>query len=47
MMAISNNFSRNLQVYRDLLKNVGSRPTLLLMRGNELLIKKMVIRSIL
>lgn len=47
VMAISNNFSRNLQVYRDLLKNVGSRPTLLLMRGNELLIKKMVIRSIL
>ncbi|UYQ92785.1 aspartyl protease family protein [Chitinophaga horti] len=47
VMSVSNNFSGNLQVYRDLLKNVGSRPTILLMRDKELLIKKMVIRSIL
>ncbi|GAA0530928.1 hypothetical protein GCM10009415_10430 [Chitinophaga japonensis] len=47
ILAINNNFSNNLQVYRDLLKNVGTRPMLLLMRNNELILKKLPIKSIL
>lgn len=47
IVAISNNFSSNLQVYRELLKNVGSRPTMLVMRDKELMLKKIQIRSIL
>lgn len=47
ILAINNNFSNNLQVYRDLLKNVGTRPTLVIMRDNELSLKKIPIKSIL
>ncbi|KAA2244962.1 signal protein PDZ [Chitinophaga agrisoli] len=47
ILAINNNFSKNLQVYRDILKNVGTRPTLLLMRDTQLIIKKLPIKSIL
>lgn len=47
LVAVNNNFSSSLQVYRELLKNVGSRPTLLVMRDKELLIKRIVVKSIL
>lgn len=47
ILAVNNTFSSNLQLYRDILKNVGTRPTLLIMRGKELLIKKIQIKSIL
>jgi hypothetical protein len=47
ILAVNNTFSSNLQLYRDILKNVGTRPTLLVMRGKELLIKKIQIKSIL
>lgn len=47
ILAVNNNFTTNLQVYRDILKNIGTRPTLLLMRDGELLLKKLPIRSIL
>jgi len=47
IIAINNNISANLQLYRDLLKNVGTRPTLLIMRDKELLLKKIQIKSIL
>lgn len=47
ILAVNNNFTNNLQIYRDQLKNIGTRPTLLLMRDGELLLKKLPIRSIL
>ena len=47
ILAINNNFSTNLQLYRDILKNIGTRPKLLLMRNNELMVKQLPIRSIL
>lgn len=47
IVAINNAFSTNLQLYRDLLKNVGTRPTILIMRDKELLLKKIQIKSIL
>lgn len=47
IIAINNFFSNNLQLYRDILKNVGTRPTLLIMRDKELMIKKIQIKSIL
>lgn len=47
VLAVNNNFTNNLQIYRDQLKNIGTRPTLLVMREGELLLKKLPIRSIL
>lgn len=47
ILAINNNFSNNLQVYREVLKNVGTRPIILLMRNNDLILKKIPIKSIL
>jgi hypothetical protein len=47
LVAINNTFSNNLQLYRDLLKNVGTRPILLIQRNEELLLKKIQIKSIL
>lgn len=47
ILAINNNFSNNLQLYRDILKNIGTRPTLLITRDKELLLKKLQIKSIL
>jgi hypothetical protein len=47
VLAVNNNFTNNLQIYRDQLKNIGTRPTLLVMRDGELLLKKLPIRSIL
>jgi hypothetical protein len=47
IIAINNNISANLQLYRDLLKNIGTRPMLLIMRDNELLLKKIQIKTIL
>lgn len=47
VLAINNNFTSNLQIYRDILKNIGTRPTLLIMRDGELMLKKLPIRSIL
>ncbi|MVT07093.1 PDZ domain-containing protein [Chitinophaga sp. ysch24] len=47
IVAINNSFSSNLQQYRDMLKNIGTRPTLLIMRDKDLLLKKIQIKSIL
>lgn len=47
IIAVNNIFSNNLQQYRDILKNVGTRPSLLIMRNKELMIKKIQIKSIL
>jgi C-terminal processing protease CtpA/Prc len=47
LVAINNYITTNLQIYRDLLKNVGTRPTLLIMRDKEFLLKKIQIKSIL
>ncbi len=47
ILAINNNFTTNLQLYRDILKNIGTRPKLLLMRNKELMVKQLPIRSIL
>ena len=47
IMAINNNLSNNLQLFRDLLKNVGTMPTLLIMRDQTLQLKKIQIKSIL
>nr|WP_295875363.1 aspartyl protease family protein [uncultured Chitinophaga sp.] len=47
IMAVNNNLGSNLQVFRELLKNVGTKATLLIARDNELLIKKLPIKSIL
>lgn len=47
ILAVNNNFTTSLQVYRDLLKNIGTRPTLLVLRDGNLLLKKLPIRSIL
>ena len=47
IMAINNNLGANLQLFRELLKNIGTRAVCLISRDNELLIKKLPIKSIL
>ena len=47
IMAINNNLGANLQLFRELLKNIGTRAVCLIQRDNELLIKKLPIKSIL
>jgi hypothetical protein len=47
IMAINNNLGANLQLFRELLKNIGTRAVCLVQRNNELLIKKLPIKSIL
>ncbi|MET6999259.1 aspartyl protease family protein [Chitinophaga defluvii] len=47
VIAINNYVGSNLQLYRELLKNVGTRVNLLIMRNNELILKKLPIKSIL
>lgn len=47
IMGINNNLGPNLQLFRELLKNIGTRATCLISRDNELLIKKLPIKSIL
>jgi len=47
VLAVNNNFSNNLQTYRDQLKHVGSKPTLLIRRDGELMLIKLFIKSIL
>ena len=47
IIAINNTFSGNIQLYREILKNVGTRPSLLIMRNKELMVKKIQIKSIL
>ncbi|WP_343744604.1 aspartyl protease family protein [Chitinophaga sp.] len=47
IMAINNNLGANLQIFREMLKNVGTKATLLIARDSELLIKKLPIKSIL
>lgn len=47
IIAINNNITANLQLYRDLLKNIGTRPNLLILRDNEFFLKKIQIKSIL
>lgn len=47
LMAINNQFSSDLGLYRAQLKNIGTRQALLIMRNGELLLKKLSVRSIL
>lgn len=47
IMGINNNLGPNLQLFRELLKNIGTRATCLVSRDRELLIKKLPIKSIL
>ncbi|HEY8958086.1 aspartyl protease family protein [Chitinophaga sp.] len=47
IMGINNNLGPNLQLFRELLKNIGTRATCLISRDKELLIKKLPIKSIL
>lgn len=47
ILAINNNFTNNLQVYRDILKTIGTKPSILIIRNNELILKKLPIKSIL
>lgn len=47
IMAVNNNLGANLQLFRELLKNVGTKAVLLISRENDLLIKKLPIKSIL
>ncbi|RFS23432.1 signal protein PDZ [Chitinophaga silvatica] len=47
IIAINNNLGNNLQLFRDLLKNIGTKAICLISRDNELLIKKLPIKSIL
>ena len=47
ILAINNNFTNNLQVYRDILKTVGTKPSILVIRDKELILKKLPIKSIL
>jgi hypothetical protein len=47
IIAINNIISSNLQLYRDLLKNVGTHPSLLITRDKQLFLKKIQIKSIL
>lgn len=47
ILAINNNIGASLQVYRELLKNVGTKATLLINRNDDYIIKKLPIKSIL
>lgn len=47
IMAINNLFTNNIQEVREQLKNVGTKPMLLISRNNELMLKKVLIKSIL
>ncbi|SFW41732.1 aspartyl protease family protein [Chitinophaga sancti] len=47
IMAINNVFTNNIQEVREQLKNVGTRPLLLISRNHELMLKKVLIKSIL
>ncbi|HVB02525.1 MAG TPA: PDZ domain-containing protein [Chitinophagaceae bacterium] len=47
LIAVNNNFSNNIQQYRELLKNAGTKVSLIIMRNKELQIIKLPIKSIL
>jgi predicted aspartyl protease len=47
IMAINNNLGPNLQLFREILKNIGTRAVCLISRDKDLLIKKLPIKSIL
>lgn len=47
IMAINNNLGPNLQLFRELLKNIGTRAVCLISRDKDLIIKKLPIKSIL
>lgn len=47
IMAINNNLGPNLQLFRELLKNIGTRAICLISRDKDLIIKKLPIKSIL
>lgn len=47
IMGINNNLGPNLQLFRELLKNIGTKATCLVARDQELLIKRLPIKSIL
>ncbi|PSL49346.1 PDZ domain-containing protein [Chitinophaga niastensis] len=47
VMAINNNLGANLQLFRELLKNIGTKATILVSRDKDLIIKKLPIKSIL
>ncbi|WP_291915774.1 aspartyl protease family protein [Chitinophaga sp.] len=47
LMAVNNNLGPNLQLFRELLKNIGTKAVCLISRDNDLIIKKLPIKSIL
>lgn len=47
IMAINNNLGPNLQLFREILKNIGTRAICLISRDKDLIIKKLPIKSIL
>ncbi|HVI48920.1 MAG TPA: aspartyl protease family protein [Chitinophaga sp.] len=47
IVAVNNYLGANLQLFRDILKNVGTKAVLLIQRDQELMIKKLPIKSIL
>ncbi|NLR78983.1 aspartyl protease family protein [Chitinophaga eiseniae] len=47
ILAINNNLGPNLQLFRDILKNIGTRAVCLINRDNDLMLKKLPIKSIL
>ncbi|WP_245752366.1 aspartyl protease family protein [Chitinophaga arvensicola] len=47
IMGINNNLGPNLQLFRELLKNIGTKATCLVSRDKEILIKRLPIKSIL
>ncbi|RAJ85446.1 PDZ domain-containing protein [Chitinophaga dinghuensis] len=47
IMAINNYMAPNLQVFREMLKNIGSRAVILIRRDKDLSVKKLPIKSIL
>lgn len=47
ILAVNNNFSNNIQTYRELLKDVGTNAHLIIRRNGELMEKKLRIKSIL
>ncbi|MEC5147840.1 aspartyl protease family protein [Chitinophaga sp. 212800010-3] len=47
ILAINNNMGPNLQLFREILKNIGTRAVCLISRDNELLLKRLPIKSIL
>ncbi|WP_165798398.1 aspartyl protease family protein [Chitinophaga costaii] len=47
VLAVNKIFTNNLMIYREQLKNTGTKVELLIRRGNEMMVKKLPVKSIL